>query len=539
MTASISPATAGPSSRTVHTIEAATPAWLRRADAWAERVSDRVNPILVKETRQALKSRQFVVTFSVLLTAALGWTVAGSLSMMPQIYTTPSAPRMLIGYYALLALPMLLIVPLTAYRSLESEIDDGTLELLSISALSPWQIVLGKLASASLQMMLYLVTLFPCVAYAYTLRGVDLPTLGLMMLILIVAGLFLTVFALALAPLAHGRSGRVTTLLTVILLLLISEYGVGTTVVLLILFGNPLPGAETVFIAIGLPLVLASLGHLCLTATAAQLTPESENRSSPLRLVLLGTTALVCGLAAYAIENRRFDSDFCIACYFIATALLTGLWAFASPMLAAESANLTPRIQRELPSSFASRVALTFLTPGPATGLVFAILGVVGIAALVPIGLDRLALNPDTRVPAQARTAFTELAIIIGSYYVIGLVLARWLVAVVRIKNHPRVELGLAAFIVVAVVMALVPFSVGLHLNDYREYPYSAWQVTNWAWTISQTANGSLPNKIKYGIVAAAVLGLLSAIGTVGERALAVRTETPDDMAAQPAGREA
>ncbi|MCA9135107.1 MAG: hypothetical protein KDB00_00065, partial [Planctomycetales bacterium] len=145
-------------------------------DRWCSRTGDAINPILVKETRQSLKSRQFVATFSLILFAALAWTIAGSLSMMPQIYTTPSAPRMMIGYYAVLALPMMLVVPLAAYRSLESEIDDGTLELLSITTLSPWQIVLGKLGSASLQMLLYFVTLFPCLAYAYTLRGVDLPT---------------------------------------------------------------------------------------------------------------------------------------------------------------------------------------------------------------------------------------------------------------------------------------------------------------------------------------------------------------------------
>ena len=125
---------------------------------------------MVKETRQALKSRQFVITFSVLLFAALGWTIVGSLSMMPQIYNTPSAPRMLIGYYIVLAIPMLLVVPLAAYRSLEGEIDDGTLELLSITTLSPWQIVLGKLASAMLQMLLYFVALFPCVAHPFQLR---------------------------------------------------------------------------------------------------------------------------------------------------------------------------------------------------------------------------------------------------------------------------------------------------------------------------------------------------------------------------------
>lgn len=172
-----------------------TASWLLRLDEWAARTGDKLNPILIKETRQALKSRQFVVTFSVLLVAAFAWTVIGSLMLMPQIYTSPSAPRLLIGYYFVLAVPMLLIVPLAAYRSLEAEIDDGTLELLSITSLSAWQIVMGKLASASLQMMLYLITLFPCVAYAYTLRGIDLPTVGLIMAILIGSGLLLTVVA--------------------------------------------------------------------------------------------------------------------------------------------------------------------------------------------------------------------------------------------------------------------------------------------------------------------------------------------------------
>ncbi|MEM6364189.1 MAG: ABC transporter permease subunit, partial [Planctomycetota bacterium] len=170
--ASVTPQRLHPESRIDQSSSDDADNWIERVDAFAVRFGDTINPILVKETRQALKSRQFLITFSTLLVAALGWTVAGSLSMMPQIYTTPSAPRMLIGYYVLLAIPMLLIVPLAAYRSLESEIDDGTLELLSITPLSPWQIVLGKLSSACLQMVLYLVTLFPCVAYAYTLRGI-------------------------------------------------------------------------------------------------------------------------------------------------------------------------------------------------------------------------------------------------------------------------------------------------------------------------------------------------------------------------------
>ena len=53
-----------------------SPSWLDRIDEWATRAGDAINPILVKETRQALKSRQFVATFGLLLFASLAWTSA-------------------------------------------------------------------------------------------------------------------------------------------------------------------------------------------------------------------------------------------------------------------------------------------------------------------------------------------------------------------------------------------------------------------------------------------------------------------------------
>ena len=42
-------------------------------------VTDRLNPILVKETRQALKSRQFIITFMLLLTVAWLISVFGTI----------------------------------------------------------------------------------------------------------------------------------------------------------------------------------------------------------------------------------------------------------------------------------------------------------------------------------------------------------------------------------------------------------------------------------------------------------------------------
>jgi ABC-type transport system involved in cytochrome c biogenesis permease component len=464
------------------------PDWLQRIDNWCERIGDGLNPILVKETRQALKSRQFVITFSVLLFAALAWTIVGSLSMMPTIYTSPSAPRMLIGYYLVLALPMLLVVPLAAYRSLEGEIDDGTLELLSITTLGAWQIVLGKMASAMLQMLLYFVALFPCVAYAYTLRGVDLPTTFLMMAIVLVAAIMLTVISLFFAPLAQSRTGRISTLLAVMLVLLIAEWGIAALVISMILYGNPLSFEWQFFLVTATLLISISLGHLLLTATAAQLTPESENRSTHIRLSLLVFSAIIFTLCMLAVQTLGSPG---VAAAQVLLIMLTILWTLASAMMTAESAVMTPRVRRELPNSFLARCFLTWLTPGPSTGLIFSGACIAAMTIFVIFGIDFAYDQPNVNL-SRRRIEIQKWTCIAYSGYLVGFLLLVYLVVrIIRIKNHPRVEFGIAALVAVAVIVGLFPYSVGLHLNDYRSFSYSSWQITNWAWTLYEIRIGA------------------------------------------------
>lgn len=470
-----------------------TPRWLQRLDAWCERVGDAINPILVKETRQALKSRQFVVTFSLMLFAALGWTVAGSLSLMPQIYTSPSAPRMMIGYYVVLALPMLLVVPLAAYRSLESEIDDGTLELLSITALSPWQIVLGKLASASLQMLLYFVTLFPCLAFAYSLRGVDLPTTLVIVAALAVAGLTLTVAGLFFAPLAQARTGRIFSQLLLLGLLLGAEYAIGAAVIGMIYYGNPFTPSQLMFIVIASTAFAAALSHLLLTATAAQLTPETENRSTALRLSLVMFTFVVLTVIALSLLVLEEDG---IPVYAIGLFVIAGIWTLSGALMVSENSVVTPRIRRELPSSFLARLTMTWLTPGPATGLVFTITAIAVLTLMQQASMQWLGnatfISPGSR--GQLRSMFWEAGLLFPAYLVWFLVMVRGLIALIRLKSNPRVEVGLAALTVVALMAALVPYSLQLHFNDYQPLTYDArWQLSNWIFTLGTAMDRSLP----------------------------------------------
>ena len=103
---------------------------------WLGQIGEQLNPILVKEARQAMKSRQFTVTFTLLLVFGWLWSIVGVATQMPNVYYVPTGLYMLVGYYFILAAPLLLVVPFSAYRSLASEREDGTYELLSISTLS-------------------------------------------------------------------------------------------------------------------------------------------------------------------------------------------------------------------------------------------------------------------------------------------------------------------------------------------------------------------------------------------------------------------
>ena len=141
---------------------------------------DWLNPILVKETRQALKSSQFAITFVLVLVACWIVTIGVVAYIGPRIFYSADGGTLLAWYYAILALPLMVVVPLAAFRSLAAEREDNTYDLLSITALKPRQIISGKLGSSIAQMAVYFSAITPCLAFTYLLRGVDLPTIAML-----------------------------------------------------------------------------------------------------------------------------------------------------------------------------------------------------------------------------------------------------------------------------------------------------------------------------------------------------------------------
>jgi len=102
---------------------------------------------------------------------------------------------------------------------------------------------------------------------------------------------------------------------------------------------------------------------------------------------------------------------------------------------------------------------------------------------------------------------------------------------VIRLKNNPRVELGRGALVVDSVFSALIPYGIGLHLNDYQSFPYGPGQLTNWAWTLTEAMENRLPAAYAIAIVATAAVVFLVNVLTLGRSTLPQKTALPQRVA--------
>lgn len=489
--------------------------WLERMDDAFESLSRYVNPILIKEARQALKSRQFVFSFALLLIAAWSWSLGGVLLMNPAIYFLPTGPSMLLGYYFVLAVPLLAVVPLAAHRSLASEIDDGTFELLSVTALGPLQIVTGKLASAGLQMMVYFSALVPCLAFTYLLRGIDLPTIVFIFAIVFTVASLLTVAGLFLATLASGRAGQIFMLLCVVVLVGIGELACGGFVVAYL--SSPFSLAEVdAAVAIG-GLLVGALSFIVLGILAASsaIAPVSENRSTKLRIVMFIQQLLWVGAWSYPIVVYREEEVAFIAIFGLAI-----YWGVMGTLMLGESPILSPRVRRTLPQSFFGRMFLTWFNPGSGTGFVFAsIQAVVGIGAIAM-------LSTVAGDPVMAGEVW-EIAAILTGYLLFFLGLTRLIVQLLSLKL--RMTFGTAAAVqgLVMSLAAVVPYAIISAVNRRRYFTYDLSQVTNWAWTIEEWVDSGLPWGTPFWVFAMGALCAALNVMTLGGEVLTRRVQKP------------
>jgi hypothetical protein len=485
--------------------DANSPATLwQRCDAWLERMSERLNPILVKETRQALKSKQFLITFVLLLLGCLLWSIGGVAIIGPEIYYRQSGPTLFTGYYLILAFPLTVIVPFSAFRSLINEQEENTYDVLSISTLSPRQIVTGKLGSAVVQMIVYFSAVAPCLAFTYLLRGMDIFTLIVLMGYVFFGSLGLSAIGLLLATVSKLKLIHVP--LSVILL-----GGLFLSFIFWVVFTEdffrwgPRMLDDREFVPIHLALLNGFVTYFCLfvLAAAARLNFPGENGSSRLRAVMLLQQCCFVGwmawlMVAFAdLENFPLDAEVLL----VAITVLAIHWWVMGVFMSGESPELSLRVKRRLPQSLLGRAMLTWFFPGPGTGYVFAL---ANLGAMAVMGILITALYPDhfqwslpwtgknglevARVGLLAAWDFVAIYLGLGNL-IIGFVRRKWhanmLVCVLIQVSLPLIGMG-------------VPLVIQMMSPTLRGLDYTLLQITNPFWTMGHlVASSSAPAYLK------------------------------------------
>ncbi|HUY31988.1 MAG TPA: hypothetical protein VMV69_04345 [Pirellulales bacterium] len=463
-----------------------------RVDALLDKLSQWLNPILVKETRQALKSRQFALTFTLVLACAWIWSLFGIAMIGPGVRYAAEGLRMFNGYYVILSFAVLVIVPFGAFRSLASEREDGTYELLSVTTLRPRQIVSGKLGSAVLQMLVYFSAIAPCLGFTYMLRGVAFPVILYVMMVLLLVSLGLSMIGMLVATATREKHWQ--SVLSVVLILGLGYvFLMGCVLVIGPLgSGAAIPMDDTDFWIVNLGLLTGYLGYFALFyfATAAQLTFASDNRSRVLRIVMLAQQATLIGWMGWGFFQEGHIG------YVAVLLTVSGLhWYVMGAFLSGESGELSRRVKRQLPQSFLGRALLTWFNPGPATGYLFAVVNLLSVygIALLALLVGELAFSKRASswgFGANYNQTLAVYGLLVVSYMVVYLGVGRILIGLLRKISALSMPVGVLLHLLLVLAGTGVPMTIHYMRPGIRN-DYSLIEMSNPFWTLEEAGNRS------------------------------------------------
>src|SRR6266496_2721146 len=149
-----------------------------KSAGFLEKIDDAINPIVVKELRQAVHSRfvvAVVLMFLIIQILFLGiyLTAAGIGGRLESIDFQAGRTVFTVLQAILLGTCMLFLPAYTGAR-LAAERSEVNTDLLFITTLQPRKIISGKLASAAILAILIFSACAPFMAFTYFLRGIDL-----------------------------------------------------------------------------------------------------------------------------------------------------------------------------------------------------------------------------------------------------------------------------------------------------------------------------------------------------------------------------
>lgn len=272
-------------------------------------LGDRVNPIVIKETRQAVRSRAVVSVLSLFIVVLL----IGAMAILLFDGNTTRSISEGAGWQTFLTFNSILLVVcglfIPIYVAIRAAGDRSGVaaDLLFTTTIRPASVIWGKLAAGMLVTMLLFATATPFVTVSYLLRGIDLPTIAFWLAFDTLFILLATQVAVFIAVLPTGIVIRVIMGLASMIL---AFYLIGSMFAAITFFGETSIAqfdSETwLYILSTGGFVLLGIGMI-FTLSVACVAPNPSNRAFPPRLYIAVAivlsyllTVVVSGQIGYA-----------------------------------------------------------------------------------------------------------------------------------------------------------------------------------------------------------------------------------------------
>jgi len=345
--------------------------------AFLSRMSDFLNPILVKEVRQGLRGRYFKGTYA--LTLFIATLVGLAVLVLAGSAKEDIGQVFFAAIYVCLCGAVLALIPFQAFIS-SATADPRQADLLALSNLRPKQIVWGRLLATQVQGSLIVLALFPFLGLAYLLPGVDLSAALVAVLTALCFGSVLASVTIAASWLTSNKLLRVLIMAACGVFQLNITFTACALGIALIDDPGALQDSGFFWGLAAFWLHGLTIGGFALVGATSRIGHPEENRSTLARV--LTTAIVVAGTALpyliYAFSTER-DDEIQLA----TTAYTLFFVSLPVALFVTEPERFGRRVRLQVPKNRWLALLISPWMPGGANGVALAV--ILGGIAVLPL----------------------------------------------------------------------------------------------------------------------------------------------------------
>ena len=326
---------------------------------------DSPNPVMIKEFRQAVRSRLVIAVLILFLLVNLA-VMGGYLLLSVDAPTSIDGGRtVFMILHGILLATCVFFVPLYTGARLSLERNDANIDLLFISTITPAAIVRGKYLAAMALTLLIFSSCMPFIVFTYLLRGIDLPTIFFILGIAFLVCTGANAAGVFAGCIPGSWMARGLAALGMLFVVFYSTVGMISWISFYFIRGfGPMVGVEF-WAGIGTVVLIEFIGiGLLHVLSIALISPKASNRMFIPRVYITGAWAVIgITVAVWSCHDKSL-----IPIYLWVGGSVIFLSCLAMLALG-ERDTWSPRVRRKIPNNRFLRLCAFLLYTGSAGGV--------------------------------------------------------------------------------------------------------------------------------------------------------------------------